>query len=182
MSLSFAQYLKNFKRNKSPQRQDWLKFVWDAPVGKISQTMFNLPIEHHNESFYLEAVKKNHKIVNYVLPDKVDLNFLEKAVALNGHVLQYVPKERQTLKVLESAVKDVGFAIRYAKITPTYEISLLAVKRHPMALRNIKDQNNEIAMTAVSAEPRALEYVKKQTPEICLVSIKKKKECFKNKP
>lgn len=140
--------------------------------------MFNLPIEYHNEEFYLEAVKKNHKIVNYVLPDKVSSVFLEKATAINGRVLQFVPKERQTLKLVESAVKDVGFAIKYSKINPTYEISLLAVKRHPMAIRHIEDQNEEIVMAAVSAEPKALEFVKNKTPDICLLAIRKRKDCY----
>ena len=146
---------------------EYNKFKADRMILSDRQQIVDLE-EWEDQQYCLEAVRQNHRALNYVKQQTAELCL--EAVKQNGYALFSI--KEQTMEVCLEAVKQHGCVLRYVK-NQTPELCLEAVKQNGFAIEYVKQQTAELCLEAVKQQGLSLKYVKELTPELCMEAVKK---------
>jgi hypothetical protein len=130
-----------------------------------------------NYKLALNAVKQNPyaiKFVNFNLD--LDINIFLEVVKKNGRLLNYIPNKYYNYNIYLEAIKSDSYALEHIN-DQTYELCLLAVSKCGTVLKFVKEQTYDICLAAINNYALSLQYVKIQIefPNLCLIAVKKNK-------
>jgi hypothetical protein len=85
----------------------------------------------------LEAVKKNHHIIEYIgnyIPESLYEEICLVAVEKNGRLLRYI--QNQSYNICSKALENDGLALKYVK-NQTIELCIIAIKNNQYAAEHV---------------------------------------------
>jgi len=93
------------------------------------------------KEMWIELIKKNDMMLQYVPIDLKTAELCEIAVKTNGFILNFVPIKLRTFQLCVIAVKNNGFALSYVpKELITRELCEVAIKQNKHALESLPNE------------------------------------------
>ena len=125
-------------------------------------------VHNVNESFKIEAVKQNPRVIEYLVNPNEQLCAL--VLDYNGLYLRFI--HNQTEDMCIRAVKQNAFAFKYVNNgMQTESVCLAAVDKNPTMIRYVKNQTFKICVKSIRGNPLMLQYVIKQNYALCCIAI-----------